>query len=1686
MLIEVGPQAVLGTLVQDSWPKELSLPEHVVSLDRPARDESRDGFAHAVAAAWETGLSMRLEGLFTGEHRRRISIPVYPFQRQRYWVDPASRGRGAQFALPSSRTDLVDGSTVREIEISSTNPEWLADHQVFDRTVVPGAYFAVLAVATAVPEGGPVTVEAFQIQAPLILEDESSWSLQVVAGPVDARGARDVIIGGRGPDESGWTHHAEARVTAASQLTAIDQAMESARDWVSVDVPTFYRELARVGAAFGPAFRRIVELKQCSGTSVAQAVLSQGANATSDFMHPALLDGIFQTAAASGAFGDALYMPFACEKLRFSGQMPNRLTTQVRLREIPDSGPDTLIADIIITDQNGRPVGEVEGFTARRATRAQLQEATDSTDSLLYETVWRALPAAGGTGPASFLQSPARIAAQDAGPEAWMLLEGVDPDASAMLEVDLARLAVCYARRARHELDWRSDSGRDIGTLRMGLKVVKSQESLLVRVLELAATDSPEPESDPSGLAASLARQYPFGSAECALLEQCGESLAEVLRGRRDPLPLLFGEDGAGAAALYRDSPMLRAANRYLASSVASMTEALPSARMLRVLEVGGGTGATTEAVLEVLPPGRFHYTFTDISAAFLDPARQRFSNHALTLDVLDIERDPVEQGYMAHGFDIIIAANVLHATRDLAVTLENCRRLLAPEGCLVLLEGLTQQGWLDLTFGLLEGWWRHADAWRSTGPLIDGKGWRRVLAATGYGEVAVLPTSVGQDGQALQGIILARGPSEVTASPGCWVIAGPQTAPALALARRLERHNQTAIVATPAVPSRPSPNQVQLELEHRNAWSSLIRDIPRAPPFAGIVLLADNPPVEANPAVAADQVIAQALAMVQGLDDAGRNPASGTWFVSTGGQVVRDEPAIGLSGSVLSGFVRTVTLEMPSLQARLIDLDPREPDRMSQLVEELLGPDRETVVAWRGGTRYAARLARMESSARVRIPDDDPWRLVADEGGNLEALRAESFAAPALRNGEVRVGVRAAGINFHDVLAAMRLVDAGAPLGGDLAGRVIEAGSGAPFAPGDRVVGFATPAFASEVITRAGLLAPAPPALSAEELATMPTVYTTAALAFQRAGLMAGERVLVHAAAGGVGQAAIRLAQEIGAEILATASEGKQELVRALGVTHVFDSRRPGFEAGVRQATSGAGVDLVLNCLTGDGFIESSLASLADGGRFVEISKRGIWSLAEMREARPDVTYHVLALDAVLRSNPAAVGKAFSALMERCGSGKVAPLPFRSWPIAEAGKAMACMQRGEHVGKLVLSTPAVGRLAGTWLITGGLGGLGLAVAHWLADRGVEAIVLNGRSEPDETQTDEIDKLRSQRVEICVELADVAEGEAVEAMLRRTVANLPALRGVVHAAGTLSDGALSNLSRERFRQVMAAKVHGAWNLHRLTLDRALDSFVLFSSLAGVTGNAGQANHAAANAFLDQLALHRRALGLPGQAIAWGAWQGIGKAEEQRERIGDRIAVGGVGWLAPQQGLGCLDRLLREEPAAGVAARVDWQRFARGRRDDRFLDEVLPIRPAFGERDATGHLPDRLVAARPDRREQLMITFLQGEVRTALQLDEPPSPDRVFADLGMDSLMAVEIRNRLNRALAGAYTASGAVAFNYPTIRSLAGHLLSELGYALQADADASEADDDRERADVDSLSAQELFAAVAAELEDEP
>ena len=1731
-VVEIGPHAVLGPMIALVWPGESGATEPAVvsSLRRPRTGEEHPapgtggGFVEAVAGAYEAGLPLRLDGLFAGESRRRIALPGYPFQRERYWVEaPRRRRSGTGHPLLGARHDSASGELSFDTEVFPSDPTWLGDHRVFNRLVVPGAlYGAMAATACTADIPGPAVVEDFQMQSALVFPEkgdadggaEEGRRIQVLLDSPGEEALRRVRVLSRGAADEEWTLHAEGRLSTsgASAPPPTAASLDLARlkaELAPVDLTAYYRAKAGVGIDLGPSFRTLAALWSRPGEALGEVSLPDSVDRSGIEIHPLALDACFQVVGAArapaGSEDEVTYLPFGWERLALPERLPDRLLCHVRMRSAP-GGEDgelreVMSADITLCDRDGTPIGALDGYTVKRATRSALLAAAEGVEDLLYEIVWRDCALPPGMPPADFLPSPSEAASRSQPFSRYLAQEGVEAGDEADLQVEMERASWCNALAALETLGWERKAGAvvDPEGLRERLEVLPEHAHLFRRMLEMLArsgvlqakdegfvvaigADDPLPAEMPREVEAFLSKtmgRFPHATTEVGLFRRCAGALPEVLRGKEDPLSLLFGDAEPQAGDLYRRAPVWRAANRMLGEVVQALVEELPEGRRLRVLEVGAGIGSATECILPELPAGRFDYLYTDISAGFFADAETRFSAGDTTIDyrVLDIEKDPMAQGFEPHAYDLVIAANVLHATRHLDETLAHCRLLLAPSGLLVALENQRARGWMDLIFGQLDGWWRFADRYRADHALAGPDVWRRALADTGFTAAEVL--GVDRPDAATppdRGVIVAQGPAEVVLPEGTWILAADRGGTAAALAAQLAARNQRVVLAgdEPEGTDAAAENgagviSASVEMERREAWRSLIESLPPDVPLAGVIHLAaqDGHGVDAaTPDMAADakRATASALALVQGIADADVVPEKGAWFVTRGAQVLERERTGQLAGAALWGFGRVVAREAPQLQLRMLDLDPEAAEAQALLAEEVLFADSENHIAYRQGRRRTARLVRTGAGAeRLTLPEEAGWVLAPDEGGAIEALRVQALTARTLEPKEVRVAVEACGLNFLDVFRAMGLVEEGL-LGEEFCGRISETGADvSAVSVGDRVAGFAFGTFGPEVVTREELVALAPAGVSATALATIPSVFVTCVLSYELAGLKAGDRVLIHAGAGGVGLAAIQLARAAGAEVFATASARKQAFLRSLGVEHVFDSRSTAFSREILDVTDGAGIDVVLNSLTGEGFIEASLACLAQGGRFVELARRDILSQDEMTALRPDVEYSILDLYALKQEDPARPGAALTDVLDRIAAGELAPLTHTRWPLAETSAAMAYMRAARHIGKIVLTTPPfrTGRLRqdGTYLVTGGLGGIGCALAEWLAERGAGIVVLNGRRPPDAAAEEAIEALRARGFRIEVELADVTDTDALDAMLARMDGTLPPLAGVIHSVGVLSDAALGNQSWESFESVLWPKMLGAWHLHRATADRDLDLFVLFSSVAGILGNPGQANHAAANTFLDQLAAHRRARGLPGQAIAWGAWSELGEAEEQRERIAGRREASGTGWFTPAQGFKAFERLLRQDATNAVVASVDWPVFgdSLGTRPS-VLEDLLTVATEEDDSSSSESLLVQLAATPAAGREDLLVSFLQREVQAVLRLPSAPAPAVGFFDLGMDSLMAVELRNRLNRAFSESYAAPNTLVFDYPTIADLARHLVDALGESAPGPAPALETD----------------------------
>lgn len=823
-----------------------------------------------------------------------------------------------------------------------------------------------------------------------------------------------------------------------------------------------------------------------------------------------------------------------------------------------------------------------------------------------------------------------------------------------------------------------------------------------------------------------------------------------------------------------------------------------------------------------------------------------------------------------------------------------------------------------------------------------------------------------------------------------------------------------------------------------------------RGMPFAGIVWRAGAPGADESGAEGAARLeaeIAQLLSAVHALqaDDSMKLP-NGLWIITERAVATESGEPVDPVQAALWGLGRTIVNEEPALRCRLVDHDGSE-----QAVRSLAGllgaPIGEPELALRQGKFFASRLLQWSRSGHLAVPRATDYVLAPTERGAIDNLRLTEADVPPPDDGYVQVRVEAAGLNFRDVLNVLGLYpgDPG-PIGGDFAGTVTQLGDGVTgLEVGQRVYGFMQGAFASRFNVPAQLLAPIPARVSAVDAATIPAAALTARLAFDWAQLKPGDRVLIHAASGGVGLAAIQMAQQHGAVVFATASAYKRATLRKLGVEYVYDSRSTDFADQILADTDGAGVDVVLNSLTNEGFIEATVRATAQNGRFAEIAKRDIWTPEQMAAARPDIAYEIVALDTVTFQEPERIRTLLSEVSDGLARGEWTPLPAEIYPLTEAKTAFRRMQQARHIGKIVLQMPSPLQPRGdrSYLITGGLGAIGLHTAAYLAQLGAGDIVLTSRRTPDADAQRAIDDITERyRCRIHTFAADVGDEAQVEKLLARIRVELPPLAGVAHLAGVLDDALLSQQNMERFRATLAPKAFGACHLDRLTKDDALDFFVVSSSVSSLFGSPGQANYSTANALLDGLVAARKARGLPATGVNFGPWAKGGMASSEAARA--NIGAQGLVPLEPSAALGALAEVIANGTAQATVIKANWQRAAKvlGTSRPPILDLVLPS--AVGETTGDSEMLRQLQEIPVAQRAGFITEFLQREVQHFLRLAQPPAATSRFLDLGTDSLMAVELRNRLHSQFGGAFTLNATAVFDYPTIGGLAEYLAGQM------------------------------------------
>ncbi|KAL2006666.1 hypothetical protein VTN00DRAFT_9334 [Thermoascus crustaceus] len=996
----------------------------------------------------------------------------------------------------------------------------------------------------------------------------------------------------------------------------------------------------------------------------------------------------------------------------------------------------------------------------------------------------------------------------------------------------------------------------------------------------------------------SLIEALERSGSEGKVICRIGRNLASILRGQQDPLSLMM-EDGL-LHSMYREDKSVQRSSLQAAEFVKLLGRRDPG---LRIIEIGAGTGGTTVPVLSAIsPPGTKrplleHYTFTDISSGFFPKAEETLSQWKglVSFQKLNIERDPHHQGFEKYSYDVVIASNVLHATANIGKTMENVRSLLKPGGKLVLVESTRQSVHRALVFGTLPGWWLGSKERRRGSPLLSVDEWDSAMKASEFSGVDVYMHTYERPEEQIDSLMISTA---------------------------LNSHE-------PAIQERV---QILLSTEQflgedggsgRRLAETLSKSLG---PAAGDIVSLGDISIRDKTCVCLAEV---EKAVFHDCSEQAFNALKETLgmarkliWVTRGATYECSNP----ESSLVIGLARVVRRENPNVEIKMLDLDANGHSQQTLVdsIVRFLNRHQPHSMCYehewteRDGKWLVPRLMEdgevnrfLSLQEDVQLPcqlepfhqPDRVLRLVVGQSKTLQDLHfvEDNSLQRPLAKDEVEIDVRASGVNFRDVMILLGQLDD--ELRGECSGIVVDVGEKVKekFTKGDRVWTWHVSAYTGRVRAKAYLTSRIPDHLSFEEAASLPIIYGTAYHALVNvAALKKGETVLIHAGAGGVGQAAIVLALHLGAEIYATvgSDEKRNKLVERYGLkqNHIFSSRSGDFVHGIKKLTNGAGVDVVLNSLAGPR-LQDSLDVVAPFGRFVEIGKADTLAGARMDMSvfNRSISFTSLDLAALPLQKPQYTEALFSKVHEMIEAGIfVPPSPVNIFPVSKIQNAFRLIQSGKHIGKVVISYGTDDKVLAapkkpepirfspdaTYVVSGGQGGLGRALCLWMAESGAKHIVILSPSGSTKQSTQ---KLIKQLADLGTELrpfaCDVGNREQLKSALSMCRHDLPPIRGLIQAALVLKDGIFESMTVDDYNKVLGPKVSGTYNLHDALQSQSLDFFLILSSYCGIVGNPGQANYSAASTFQDAFARWRTSKGLPTRSIDLGAILGAGYVHE---------------------------------------------------------------------------------------------------------------------------------------------------------------------------------------------------------------
>ncbi len=1677
IFLEIGPHSILQYYINDDIRRKNISARSLPTLKRNAKGSVllRQAWTQAYISGWTPAADC----LFPTP-QQRIDLPAYPWDRMHCAMEASPESQRFLSGQPQAHPLLGyqhKDALLWENELDTKSHPDLAHHALAGQPVFPAAGYVltVLAAAFQLHHRPQQELENLAFVNFLFLSPDQPRMVRTI---VDEDGS--VTMSSRtAMAREAWRLHCTGRIAAKCGSKEPPAGWGGGRApefGPEVDVAGFYAWTRKIGMEYGPEYQVIKQAWADNDQIVTSLELDQGSLPAGLEWHPALLDGAFQSLLLlmKHRFGHQaakLYLPTRISKVRVFKS--DRITYAHTVLE--KRSQRSVLASLTLMNAQGEVLA---AFSGCRFIQVHVPERLRKKQGTY---ILHSLPLR-HPHDLSAAKLPKQTEIQDRLEQ--VLSEDSDAFHRDVYYQDIVPLSQAALLFALYEhfcnLHW-APGGFSVDELMAQNAIQPHFKPYLVYALNLLAGNNmayqeqgiwkmhqvTDQFSAPD-LWQTIVSDYPAYLPEAVLLGRLSLHLSDIWKGRTGIDELLSVELNGAVENLYTNS----LSSRLLISLLQKLLKLVfqDSYNLVRILEIGAGPGECMARIVPVLPENAFEYVAADKDEARVAYMRSNWEGHSgVNFTQLDIEKMPPELFADLGSFDLVLASHALHQTNDLDQALSNCRRLLRPGGMLVVSE-FQPLPVLCCTLGLDPSFWDYSLASDQAAPRLQSDAWwAEALENALFEQVQTIQEANGRD-QSDCFLLLARKSEHQEQSLGLeqkaldhngrlWLVVEDEHPSTLAgfLAREialgLARAGGRTVRIRAGEEFMWSPdNPQEINPFSLEQWEGFFSYWSGAGTSMEVVnLLGFAPEQEMSGAGFQSQVRLRtgAATVLSQAWDRIRLPLR-VWLFSAGALHTSGFQSRPVPGQACEwGLGRVMLNELPGLDVRLVDIHADQPDQVgtADLLRELIYPDAAREVILADNKRYAPRLLPADqTTGRTALADGQNTALAlrCAEPGSLEALYWEQSPISEPGPEEVQVEVMASGLNFRDVMYVLGYLPedalddgfSGPSLGLECSGRILKVGSNVQgIQVGDEVVVMSGTCLGTRVNVRQAAVFRKPNHWTHREAATMPVAFFTACYAMiHLARLRAGETILIHGGAGGVGLAAIQVANHLGVQVFASAgTREKRDFLRLKGVDRVFDSRTLNFEQEILEVTQGQGVDAVLNCLAGEA-LNKSLALLKPFGRFMELGKTDILANSALRMylLRQNISFFSIDVDQMMNHRPGLARSIFEDIIDLCNQGVFSPLPHSVYQCAATGEAFRAMQKSKHIGKIVVQydqwpgrihspAPTAGVLPvnsqGTYLITGGFGGLGLRLAWRLVHRGARHLILCARSGAESAEKRQaLEELSSQGVQIHVLKADVADQTSVVHGLDQALAHMPPLKGVVHCAAQLHDALLTDQTLDTLQKALGPKALGAWNLHLYTQTMDLDFFILFSSATTLLGNPGQANYVAANAELETLAAYRRSQGLPGLSVAWGPVQDVGMLHRDPQLLHSLKKRTGMQELTSSQALDYLELLLGGVHPNWAVFGLDWSKVARLPIAKTSLFHLLPeLRGKGLEGPTEEEMHEVLSRLSSEDGVNYLAEQIREELAMILRTSSPKIKlDVPLAEQGMDSLMGIELTLALEK------------------------------------------------------------------------